>query len=228
MNQIYVQALKPGDILLEMFEVTATHIVISAGQFFSGANRNVVHAGLIARDGRRIIEAVKPTIRRVPLAHANYVVYRANFRNLALGAAECAEMLIPASRRIPYNTLGTVRSLVGEGEAKSDRDFDSLIGRIFTGGNHELFCSQFVVFVYQFVARQNGFPAAYAFGFSDEKANPAYLAKVLAKSTSFALVGLLKKGEHNKPLPQLPIGAPTLVRTSANLSAMKLQPIRKP
>lgn len=223
-RQIYRRSLHAGDIALECHAGSATHWIITAGQALSGAERWIVHAGLIARDRRSIIEAVKPHLRRVQLdSHADYLVYRSRNGALALGAAECAEMLIGANNQVPYYTKGTITSLVGRAGPKSDTDFDSIIDKLFSGGDHALFCSQLVVFVYQFVARQNGIPAEHVFNFADTRANPAFLAKSLAaRPGQFEFVGHLVHGQFDKPLPITP---PSLVRTTANLDAMKLRPL---
>jgi hypothetical protein len=66
---------------------------------------------------------------------------------------------------------------------------DSLLDRILAGKAHPFFCSQFVVYVYQFVAEQNGVAAGKLFNLSDAKVPPTTLAGMLAGHSLFHEIG---------------------------------------
>ena len=73
---------------------------------------------------------------------------------------------------------------------------DALLDRILAGRNHQFFCSQFVVFVYQFVAEQCGMAAASMFNFADAKVPPSTLAATLERHPAFAEAGYVLAAER--------------------------------
>jgi hypothetical protein len=123
------------------------------------------------------------------------MVFRAINARLAQGAADCANMMLQinhAQRSLSYNTKGAIGSIVGKGAGpKTPADMDSLLDRILTGKDSPFFCSQFVVYVYQFVAEQSGMAAAALFNVADPKVSPALLATLLQSSGGFKPVGEL-------------------------------------
>jgi len=66
-----------------------------------------------------------------------------------------------------------------------------LLDRILAGKGHPFFCSQFVVYVYQFVAEQNGMRGAQWFNLNDAKVSPSVLASKLQGSPFFTEVGYM-------------------------------------
>jgi hypothetical protein len=130
-----------------------------------------------------------------------YYVYRCGDINMARGAGTCAKMMFDIHSRagsMKYDVLGAVGSLFGFGTGKplTPGDMDALLDRILEGRNQGFFCSQFVVYVYQFVAEQCGKPATSVFAYSDAKATPSVLAATLVKHPSFSEVGCLFPNER--------------------------------
>lgn len=161
-------------------------------------NSNVVHAGILF-DGTYMIEAlakgISATDLRIQDRKYHYMVFRASNPNVAQGAADCANMMLKINhtqKTLPYDTKGAVGSIFGNGATpKTPADMDQLLDRILAGKGHPFFCSQFVVYVYQFVAEQNGMPASSMFALSDPKVPPARLTTFLQSSANFKLMGEL-------------------------------------
>jgi hypothetical protein len=98
---------------------------------------------------------------------------------------------------LKYGLGGAISSLFGGGgKAASPGQMDTLLDRILEGKSHPFFCSQFVVYVYQFVAEQNGIAAGRLFNFSDAKVPPTKLASALTGHSSFQEVGYLMPNER--------------------------------
>jgi hypothetical protein len=101
------------------------------------------------------------------------------------------------NRNLKYDLVGAIGSLLGgQGKAKTAADMDGLLDRILAGKGHPFFCSQFVVYVYQFVAEQNGIAARSVFSVNDAKVSPSELASKLHGSAFFAEVGYLMPGQR--------------------------------
>lgn len=208
------QDLRPGDIMCQFYSSSSltsllTGRVIAFGQAVTGHRHcNIVHAGIMF-DNTYSIEALKKGIRardlRIQNLNDRYLVFRTVKRNLAQGAADCANMMLkihyaqrgPQAKEgpLPYDALGAVGSIFGAGRGPMrPADMDALLDRILTGREHPFFCSQFVVYVYQFVAEQSGIPAASLFNLADPKVPPARLATYMETSPNFQFVGELAPG----------------------------------
>jgi len=172
---------------------------ISLGQHLRGQlNPQIVHAGVMF-DGPYIIEAqgsgISANDLRVQNKHYGYLVYRPVRSNIGQGAGTCAKLMFDIQMRnknLKYNLLGAIGSLLGgPGRAPTPADMDGLLDRILAGKGHPFFCSQFVVYVYQFVAEQNGMRGAQWFNLNDAKVSPSVLASKLQGSPFFTEVGYM-------------------------------------
>ena len=197
--------LRAGDILLKVAGSAfkprnITGNVIRFGQALVGSmNPDVVHAGIMF-DSTYIIEAQAGGITAHDLRVQNraygYYVYRCSDPAIAQGAGTCAKMMFDIHKThgsMSYNLGGAVASLIGAGggAAVQPVDMDVLLGRVLAGRQHAFFCSQFVVYVYQFVAAQNGCPPESLFSLSDAKATPSALAAHLVSRPMFRQVGVM-------------------------------------
>lgn len=207
--QLRCRDLKPGDIMLKVPDGSAVAAVIRAGQTVTGGlNPHVIHAGVML-DSTRIVEAQSAGIVRHDLRSDNraygYYVYRCTNPRVAQGAGTCAELMsdIHTAHRGPlrpslgYSALGAAGSIFGgRGRAATPATMDTLLDRILDGKTHRFFCSQFVVYVYQFVAEQNGMSAATLFNYADAKVAPSRLAAALQGHRLFAEAGYVMPGER--------------------------------
>jgi len=195
--------LRGGDILLQFNAGTVVGSLISFGQRMQGqSHSSIVHAGILF-DNHYMIQALGPGISgtdvRVQDARLGYFVYRSKQANLAAGAATCAKMMFDvhgAHQTLKYSVSGAVGSLFGKGPVKTRTQMNALLDDILTGKGHPFFCSQFVVYVYQFVAEQNGLNGSLLFNLGDAKVSPAKLATVLEKNSFFSAVGYLNPSER--------------------------------
>lgn len=197
MHQLRCHDLKAGDIMLKVSDGSILSRGIQFGQqAVGGQNSSIVHAGVLF-DPTFIIEAQGPGIDandlRVQNLHYGYYVYRSNQQNLADGAGTCAKMMFDIHQQgsnLGYSLGGAIGSLFGGGGKPTGAgDMDALLTRILNGRQQRFFCSQFVVFVYQFVAEQNGMPAAALFNINDAKVEPSELAARLQNHQHFNEVG---------------------------------------
>ena len=85
---------------------------------------------------------------------------------------------------------------MGAGGPATHTAMDSTLDKIVEGRTHRFFCSQFVVYVFQFVAEQNGIPAASYFALRDGKISPSTLASMLQSSTMFTEARYMMPGER--------------------------------
>lgn len=202
--------LSAGDILLKVADKSislggATSFAIQMGQSLAGAqNPGIVHAGIMF-DSTYSIEAqgagISANDLRVQNRHYGYYVYRCKDPAMARGAGTCAKMMFDIHKRhgsMKYDILGAVGSLFGFGGGKpiTPDQMHALLDEILTGRNNGFFCSQFVVYVYQFVAEQSGKAPASIFSYSDAKATPSALAVSLVRSSAFTEVGSLLPDER--------------------------------
>ena len=197
--QLSVTDLQKGDILLKYSDGSIISKAISAGQSFVGqTNNTIVHAGLLC-DQVHIVEAQGSGITLNNLLTGNkryaYHVYRCNNRSIAAGAGTCAKMLSDIHKRtgaMSYSVPGAAKSLFNVGGAvKTPQSMDDLLTNVLEGRNNKFFCSQFVVYVYQFTAEQNGQRGATLFNINDAKSSPSTLASILVSSPNFTEVGVL-------------------------------------
>jgi len=204
MKQLKTRDLLPGDVMLKASDGSIFSKTISLGQNLRGQlNPQVVHAGVMF-DGTYIIEAQASGISANDLRVQNkpygYLVYRPVRSNIGQGAGTCAKLMFDIQMRnknLKYNLFGAIGSLLGgPGRAASAADMNNLIDRILAGKGHPFFCSQFVVYVYQFVAEQNGMPGAQWFNLSDAKVSPSVLASKLQGNPYFSEVGYMMPNER--------------------------------
>jgi hypothetical protein len=203
-TQLFCRDLRGGDILLKVNAGSLTNRVIKTAQsMVRSTNPDVVHAGILF-DATIIIEASGPGLSardlRVQDKAFGYYVYRCSNTAMANGAGTCSKMFFDIQGRtkaMKYNLLGAAGSLFGNNSRPSSRDsMDTVLDKILQGKGHPFFCSQFVVYVYQFVAEQNGITAATLFNFSDAKVNPSILATSLMTHQLFTEVGYLMPNER--------------------------------
>jgi len=204
MRQLKTSDLKPGDVMLKISDGSVLATAISLGQNMLGQlNPQVVHAGVMF-DSTYIIEAqgsgISANDLRVQNLKYGYLVFRPGRSNFGQGAGTCAKIMFDIQMRnknLHYNLIGAIGSLFGcAGNAKTAADMDSLLDRILAGKGHPFFCSQFVVYVYQFVAEQNGIPAAQLFNLSDAKVSPSVLASLLQGSAFFNEAGYMMPNQR--------------------------------
>ncbi len=204
MKQLLCRDLRAGDILLKMATNKLTHEIIRLGQRLAGQPNDFLGHAAIALDTQFAIEAQAHGIGANHLAMENkecgYIVYRPNDRDLGQGAANAAKMLFEIHQRqgnLSYGAGAAVKSVFGgPGKAKTGADFDALFDRIMSGKDQPFFCSQFVVYVYQWAADQSGLPPEVVFSVSDAKASPSVLASKLVGNPHFAEAGYMLPGER--------------------------------
>ena len=199
-RQLMSRDLQAGDIFLKVNDGSVLGSAIEFGQSLTGGkNARVIHVGLMF-DKTIAIESQGPGITahdmRVQNKRYGYLIYRCKNPNVARGAGTCAKMMFDIHRAkgsMGYSIGGALRSLSGSGHGApvAPEQMDALLDRILAGRNTGFFCSQFVVYVYQFVAEQSGSPAASYFPFSDAKAPPTTLAASLLRNPRFSEVGYL-------------------------------------
>ncbi len=203
-TQLHCRDLAPGDVLLKVSDGSLTSHAIQAGQRLSGGrNPGIVHAGLTF-DKHYLIEAqaagVEANDLRVQNKRYGYYVYRCNRPDMARGAGTCAKMMFDMnaeSGTLRYNLLGALTSIFGgRGRAATRDEMDALLDRLLEGRGRPFFCSQLVVYVYQFVGEQCGVPARSIFPIDDVKAHPSALAAQLVGNPLFHEAGWLLPNER--------------------------------
>lgn len=203
-TQLKSKDLKPGDLLLKLNAGSLSNKIISFGQRVTGKeNAEVVHAGIMF-DQAFIIESSGPGLVandiRVQNKPYGYIVYRPRQLNIAQGAGTCAKVMFDIQGRshgLKYGAVSAAQSIFGgPGTPKTRDEMDQLLDRILEGRTNRFFCSQFVVYVYQFVAEQNGVPAKSFFNFADVKVPPSTLAAMLVSNPHFSEAGYLLPNER--------------------------------
>jgi len=199
MQCLKTRDLEPGDVLLKASDGSFLSRAISLGQGLRGQlNPQIVHAGVMF-ESPYIIEAqgsgISANDLRIQNLKYGYLVYRPVRANVGRGAGTCAKMMFDIQTRnknLKYNLMGAIGSLLGgPGHAMTAADMDNLLDRILAGKGHPFFCSQFVVYVYQFVAEQNGVRATQVFNLDDAKVSPSLLANKLQGSGFFKEAGYM-------------------------------------
>jgi hypothetical protein len=200
MQQLRCADLRSGDILLKMANETMTHAIIQFGQRVLAGQKNwrLAHAA-IAFDTQFAIEAQAVGVTANHLSMKNrdcgYIVFRPNVVSLGQGAATAAKLLFDIAKthdNMKYNTPGVVTGIFGsKGTSKSAGEMDALLTKVLQGKGHKFFCSQFVVYVYQWAAEQCGIPARNVFDIADPKVSPSDLATLLTANTHFSEVGYM-------------------------------------
>jgi hypothetical protein len=204
MKQLLCRDLNPGDVLLRMATQSFSHKIIQLGQRLTGQpNAFLAHAA-IALDTQFAIEAQKVGVTANHLAMKNkscgYYVYRCTNPALGRGAATCAKMFFDIAQtggKMKYDTVGAGKSVFGQGgNAKTAAEMDRLLDALLKGRNHDFFCSQFVVYVYQLAAYQSGLSATTLFNISDAKVSPSVLASLLQGNAHFQEAGYMMPDER--------------------------------
>lgn len=204
MKQLFCRDLKPGDILLKMATTSFTHKVIQFAQTFARQPNAFLGHAALALDTQFCIEAQASGISANHLAMKNkdcgYLVYRPRNAALGQGAATAAKLLFDIHQRqgnLRYGAVGAVKSLFGQpGTAKSADTMEALLDKVLAGKGQPFFCSQFVVYVYQWAARQSGIPAERVFNISDAKVSPSVLASKLVGNAGFSEAGYMMPNER--------------------------------
>ena len=204
MKQLLCRDLKPGDILLKMATTSFTHKLITFAQNYAGQPNAFLGHAAVALDTQFCIEAQAAGISGNHLAMKNkdcgYIVYRPKSAELGQGAATAAKLLFDIHQKqgnLSYGAKGAVKSIFGPpGTAKSADEMEALLDKILAGKGQPFFCSQFVVYVYQWAARQSGIPAEEVFDVSDAKASPSVLASKLVGNPCFAEAGYMMPNER--------------------------------
>ena len=204
MKQLLCRDLRPGDVLLKMATNSFPNRPIRLGQRLAGQPNAFLGHAAIALDTQFAIEAQAHGITANHLAmkdkDCGYIVYRPNNASLGRGAAAAAKLLLDVNQRqgnLKYGAGGALKSIFGgSGTAKSGGDFDALLDRILAGRDQPFFCSQFVVYVYQWAAEQSGMSPQAIFSVSDAKASPSVLASKLVGKPHFAQAGYMLPGER--------------------------------
>ncbi len=223
MTQLLCRDLRPGDVMIKMFRKNdLAAFTVSVAQFFRRAKHHkAVHAGLMF-DSRYIIESQGPGINANDLRLQNkdvtYTVLRCRRPDMARGAGTCAKMLFDIHQRrrnethtldlgvkrfswktggpMSYSAGGAIGSIfnAGSGTALQAPEMDALLTDVLSGRSHRFFCSQLVIYIYQFVAVQCRMPASVVFPGSDAKVDPSMLWTKLAASGLFDAVGVMAPG----------------------------------
>jgi hypothetical protein len=204
MQQLRCKDLRPGDLFLKLSAGSFTNRIIQCGQGLVGQqNSDIVHAGVMF-DSTYSIEAsgggLHGSDMRVQNLPFGYYVYRCTNPNVAAGAGTCAKMLLDIHGQhgnLKYASGAAVGSLFGAGgKPATPSQMDQLLDRVLEGKTSPFFCSQFVVYVYQFVAEQCGLPAATLFNLQDAKVSPSRLASYLQGHAMFKEAGYMMPKER--------------------------------
>ena len=199
MPQLFGRDLRSGDILLEWNAGSAIHQAIKFGQkLMHRGTEDLIHAGILF-DNRYLIESDGSGIAAADIylqdKGYSYSVFRPADSSLAAGAATCAKIFIDIHARtkgMPYTVTGAVSSIFkGPGVAPSPGQMDAAFDDLMKGKNHPFFCSQFVVFVFQFVAEQNKIAAGKIFPFGEGCVPPSLLGANLKTHPMFREPGYL-------------------------------------
>jgi hypothetical protein len=204
MPQLFGRDLRSGDILLEVAAGAAIHKIIRFGQkLMHRGTEDIIHAGVMF-DNRYMIESEKHGIWANDIYLQNkpygFLVFRPRNSALAAGAATCAKVFLDMNTRtggMPYSVKGAVASIFKRpGSAPSTDEMEAAFDGLIKGKSHPFFCSQFVVFVFQFVAEQNKLTAGKMFPFNDAAVPPSFLASTLKTHPMFREAGYLIANER--------------------------------
>ena len=204
MPQLFGRDLRSGDILLEWSGGSATQELISFGQkLMKRGTAEIIHAGILF-DNRYLIESDKHGIiaNDIYLQDKPYSfeVYRPRNPELAGGAATCAKIFMDIHAnhgKLKYSYGGAVASIFRKpGSAPTPDQMEGAFDEMIKGKGHKFFCSQFVVFVFQFVAEQNRMTAGKIFPYTDAAVPPSFLASTLKKHPMFHEAGYLMANER--------------------------------
>ncbi|HEX7970453.1 MAG TPA: hypothetical protein VF502_19680 [Stellaceae bacterium] len=207
MQQLFTSDLRPGDLLLQANSGSVgSRIIEWAQRHAHQLNSQVVHAAIMF-DNAFVIEAVLHGIQasdlRVQRAGYGYLVYRPRRADLAKQAARCAKAMFEMNQSRknlpyagPYQLAGSLSASAGTAP-KAD-DMVRLFNRIREGEKQSLFCSQFIVFVYQFAGQLIGYSPTAIFAASAAKVSPSTLGSLLQSNPNFEEAGYVMPGERMK------------------------------
>ncbi len=204
LKQLHCTDLRGGDIMLKILDVNSkfNRQIGRVQQLRGYSNYNIVHAGIM-EDTACIIEAEESGLEEQSLLekniHVSYIVYRANNPKMAEEVTREAQLLYYTHlqrKSVRYNKLGLLPSLFGRGKPKSAKKMKKIYHKIISGRNNPMFCSQFVVYLYQWIAEQLGISAKEIFDRNDSKVPPAKLAEMLENNTFFTEVGYIIRDDH--------------------------------
>ena len=97
---------------------------------------------------------------------------------------------------VGYNFAGLPASVLPGGTPVSASAMDRLLDDILHGRGHRFYCSQFVTYVYQFVAEQNQIDVARVFNMSDARVSPSTLGSLLQNNPWFTEAGYMLPRER--------------------------------
>ncbi|SOD90033.1 C40 family peptidase [Spirosoma fluviale] len=182
--------LQRGDIMLKEFDgYSIVGAAISYGQYLLTSDHlfsSIVHAGILF-DKMHIIESSGGGVAANHLLTGNraysYHVFRSVNADLADGTGTCAKVFFDihkTHRTMNYSVPGAVKSLFRRHKAaQSPEDMDDLLTEVLGHRGNQFFCSQFVVYIYQFVSYQLNQHAPPVFQLNAGNVNPAKLARML-------------------------------------------------
>ena len=204
--------LQPGDILVKKNDGSVIGNAILFGQAVvsgAGAYAKWAHAGIATSD-RMIAEMDGKGLQHHDLAVGNagytYSVFRCKFKDVAIGAAETANMMLgfkESKGRIIYTTKGAAKStLWSSGDLRDRNRVNSMLDHLLDGEDVSFFCSEHTVYCYTVALEQSGLlPArsrpdlpglASFFSYEPGNYSPAYLYEMLIKNNRFDYLGLYK------------------------------------
>ncbi|TCH97040.1 hypothetical protein EJV46_17105 [Roseococcus sp. SYP-B2431] len=208
-----VGPLQQGDILVKESDGSATGGVIKFGQWLvsgAGAYAKWAHAGIATSD-RMIAEMDGEGLQHHDLAVKNagytYSVFRCKFKNVAIGAAETANMMLGfqnnKSGHVTYSIGGAAKStLLSTGKLSDRNRVNALLDKLLDGQDVSFFCSEHTVYCYVVALEQSGLLPARSrpdlpglgsfFSYEPGNYSPAYLYEMLVKNNRFDYIGLYK------------------------------------
>lgn len=207
MEQLFTRDLQPGDLMLQVHSGAVTSRIIEWAQRKAHQlNSQVVHAAIMF-DNNFMVEALRHGIQasdlRVQNATYGYLVYRPRTEELAKRAAKCAKAMFEINQRhknlsypLPHKMAGSLSA--NSGAAPEADEMVKLFKRIGEGAKQPFFCSQFVVFVYQFAGQLMGINPTAIFAASAAKVSPSTLASLLQTNSYFEEAGYVMAGERLK------------------------------
>jgi hypothetical protein len=169
-------------------------------------NSQVVHGGVMF-DSTFMVEALRHGIQasdlRVQNAAYGYIVYRPCSEDLGKRAAKCAKAMFEINQHqknlaypLPHKMAGSLSA--NSGAAPEADEMVKLFRRISDRAKQPFFCSQFVVFVYQYAGQLVGINPASIFAASAAKVSPSTLASLLQANSYFEEAGYVMAGERLK------------------------------
>ncbi len=209
LEQLLTRDLRPGDLMLQVNSGTvASRLIEWAQRLAHQLDSQVVH-GAVMFDNNFMVEALGHGIQasdlRVQNAAYGYLVYRPRREDLAKRAAKCAKAMFEINQShknlsypLPHKMAGSLSA--NSGAAPGADAMVKLFNRIREGAKQPFFCSQFVVFVYQFAGQQMGYNPNAIFAASAARVSPSTLASLLQTNSYFEEAGYVMAGERLKKL----------------------------